>query len=118
MTSRHYSNDRRNRQNIINMIGEGTVIKEVVLDRGHRNGAEVHKVSSTGIISIYNLKSGKLITKLIARPNQIKRYYQNNDAPVEVLRIAREHQRLNYNMAQVEGFFPQPDIKEREIEQC
>lgn len=79
------------------MIGQGHIIKAVVLDRGHRNGAEVHKISDTGIISIYNLNSGKLITKLIARPSQIKRYFENGDAPVEVLRIAREHTRLGYN---------------------
>lgn len=111
--TRHYARDRRYRESIIRTIGNGHIIKVVVLDRGHRNGPEIHKISDTGIISIYNLNSGKLITRLIARPNQIRRYFENGDAPIEVLRIAREHQRLHYNMAQVEGFFPQPDTKRK-----
>lgn len=96
MTSKHYRQDRKQRQHIINMIGQGTIIREVVWDRGHRNGPEVHKVSDTGIISIYNLNSGKLITKLIARPAQIQRYF-DGDAPVELLAIARHHQNMGYN---------------------
>lgn len=95
--TRHYREDRRQREHIIQMIGQGHIIKVVIWDRDHRNGAEVHKVSDTGIISIYNLNSGKLITKLIARPAQIQRYFENGDAPVELLTIAREHTRLGYN---------------------
>ena len=41
MNSRHYTRDRQNREAIITQIGVGTVIKEVVVDRGHRNGPEI-----------------------------------------------------------------------------
>lgn len=102
MTSKHYRQDRKQRESIIKTIGNGHIVKVVILDRGHRNGAEVHKVSDTGIISIYNLNSGKLITKLIARPAQIQRYF-DGDAPVELLTIARHHQNMGYNR-QVERF--------------
>jgi hypothetical protein len=94
--SRHYRKDRQYRESIIRTIGDGHIVKVVILDRGHQHGAEVHKVSDTGIISIYNLNSGKLITKLIARPGQIKRYF-DGDAPVELLAIARHHQNMGYN---------------------
>ena len=97
-TSRHYARDRRTRQNIIDRIGEGNTILSVVWDRGHQNGPEIHMISDTGIISIYNQRSGKLITKLIARPAQIQRYF-DGDAPVELLAIARHHQNMGYNMA-------------------
>ena len=96
MTSAHYTIDRKAREAIIKTIGDGTVILEKEVDRGHRNGPEIHKISDTGIITVYNKRSGKMITKLIARPNQIKRYYEDN-APMELLRVAREHQRMGYN---------------------
>lgn len=96
MTSRHWRKDRRERDRIIGRIGMGTVIKSVVIDRGHVNGPEIHKVTTTGLIIIYNEYSGKMVTILIARPNQIKRYFEN-DAPQDVLKIAEYHQRMRYN---------------------
>ena len=45
MNSKHYTKDRQRREAIIAQIGTGTVIKEVVVDRGHRNGPEVHKIT-------------------------------------------------------------------------
>lgn len=98
--SKHWTTDRTRRNEVIRMIGEGTEIKRVVLDRGHKNGAEIHVISSTGIVTIYNQRTGKMITKLIARPNQIKRYYTENETiPTEVIALARKHQKMNYNHA-------------------
>jgi len=99
MTSQHYTNDRERREALIQMIGYGEIIKTVEIDRGHRNGPEIHKVSTTGIVTIYNKRSGVMITKLIARPNQIRRYFEGGNAPAELLNIARDHQRLGYNEA-------------------
>ena len=96
----HYTNDRQTREALIQSIGYGTIIKIAEVDRGHRNGPEVHKISSTGIITIFNKRSGRLITKLIARPNQIRRYWTDGEsAPVELLNIARDHQKMHYNEA-------------------
>ena len=98
MNSRHYTKDRQNREAIITQIGEGTVIKEVVVDRGHRNGPEVHKITDTALILVYNQRSGKLVTKLIARPAQILRYYKENEPkPTKVVELARVHTKLKYN---------------------
>ena len=97
MTSKHYMTDRQRREEIIKQIGKGTVIRREIVDKGHKNGAEIHVISTTGIITIYNQRSGKLITKLIARPGQIRRYWKNEEAPEELIQIAKEHQRMNYN---------------------
>ena len=78
MNSNHYKRDRKRREEIVKQIGTGNVIKEVVLDRGHRNGPEVHKVTDTGLVLVYNQRTNVLITKLIARPNQIRRYYKED----------------------------------------
>lgn len=99
MTSTHYTNDREARENLIKKIGYGQIIKTVEIDKGHRNGPEIHKVSNTGIITIYNKYSGKLITKLIARPNQIKRYFENERIiPQELLSLAKYHEKMGYNL--------------------
>lgn len=98
-TSKHWINDRVKRNELIEKIGLGVEIKRTVVDKGHRNGAEVHVISSTGIVTIYNQRTGKLITKLIARPGKIKQYYREDEMiPEELLKIAREHQRMKYHL--------------------
>ena len=98
MTSRHYALERKKREELIQRIGEGTPVKEVRVDRGHRNGAEIHVISTTAIITIYNERTHKIITKLIAKPGQIKRYYNENEViPVDLLILAKEHKKGKYN---------------------
>ncbi len=99
MTSRHYNRDRIEREKLIKTIGIGKEVATFRVDRHHINGAELHTITSTGIIVIRNEKTNKLITKLIARPNQIKRYFTEETKEVKkLMRIAREHQKLGYNM--------------------
>ncbi len=87
--SRHYKAERNDRENCIKRyIGYGNVVAKFIVDHGHPKGPEVHKITDTGIILVYNKKSYRLITKLIARPGQIKRYYENGDAPQELLDVA------------------------------
>ena len=97
--SHHYTEDRQSREALIRKIGYGEKVDEFIVDRGHPNGAERHEISSTGIVTIYNARTGKLVTKLIAKPNQVKRYYEaeNKVTPEYILRIAYEHMRKNYN---------------------
>lgn len=99
MTSKHYMNDRKAREEAIKKIGNGNVIKEAVVDKGHKNGPEIHKVSDTGIITIYNQRTGKMITKLIARPGQIRRYFENETIPAGLIELARQHQKMHLNYA-------------------
>lgn len=88
MTSKHYIEDRQAREEIIKKIGTGEVVASFRVDRGHKNGAEIHKITNTGIILIYNERTNKLITKLIARPGQIKRYYKEGKAPKNLIEKA------------------------------
>lgn len=97
MTSKHYEMDRVARENAIEMIGIGTVIKEVVVDKGHRNGPEIHQITSTAIVVIYNQRTHKMVTKLIARPGQIRRYWDREKAPKALIDLAYEHQKMGYN---------------------
>lgn len=97
MTSKHWNEERTARATLIASIGLGKVILTSVVDRGHWNGPEIHTISDTGIITIYNQRTHIMITQLIARPAQIKRYYSEGQAPQELLRLALYHQKLAYN---------------------
>ena len=73
----HYKNERSSREKFIHdVIGYGNVIEKFYWDRGHKDGPEIHCVTDTGIIIIYNTITNRLITTLIARPAQINRYYE------------------------------------------
>ena len=50
------------------------VCKIAVVNKGHKNGNEVHLVYNNGVVKIYNANSRKFITVLIARVPQIERY--------------------------------------------
>lgn len=95
MTSKHYNRDRVMRERLIKEIGIGKEIATFRVDRGHVNGAELHTITTNGIIVIRNERTNKMITKLIARPNQIKRYGITDK---KIIEIARKHQTLGYNM--------------------
>ena len=95
MYSKHYVSDRIEREKLIQKIGVGIALDTIRVDRNHKNGAELHTITSTGIIIIRNERTNKMITKLIARPNQIKRYGIEDK---KVIEIARKHQSLGYNM--------------------
>ena len=50
------------------------VCKIAVVDKGHENGHEIHIVYNNGIVKVYNERTRKFITVLIARVPQIERY--------------------------------------------
>ena len=50
------------------------VIRIAVVNKGHKNGNEIHLVYNNGVVKIYNANSRKFITVLIARVPQIERY--------------------------------------------
>ena len=50
------------------------VIKIAVVDKGHKNGNEIHIVYNNGVVKVYNARTRKFITVLIARVPQIERY--------------------------------------------
>lgn len=94
--SKHYQTDRQERERVIReVIGYGKVIKVVFLEGPQ--GREKHEITSTGIINIYNVKKDRLITKKIARPGQIRRYYEEGKAPENLVKLAYEHTIKKYN---------------------
>ena len=100
LTSVHHSTERQERHAFIQEhIGEGNIIDSFVVDRGHPGGAEVHSVTDTAIIVIHNQHTNKLITELIARPEQLKRLYKtkNREVPKKVLSLAYKHNIARYN---------------------
>lgn len=96
-SSKHYIEDRKSRQSLISEIGLGKIVKGFVVDKGHRNGPELHIVTTTGLILIHNYNTKKLITRLIARPGQLERYFGKGNTPKELIAIAIEHTRNGYN---------------------
>lgn len=50
------------------------VIKIAVVNKGHKNGEEIHLVYNNGVVKVYNEHTRKFITVLIAREPQIARY--------------------------------------------
>lgn len=87
---------RRERQRVAN-FGFQTILAAFFVDKGHVNGPEIHFISDKGIIYIFNARTHLYITLLIARPNQILRYYKACQIEVnknvdKVLKLARQHQ--------------------------
>jgi len=98
--SNHWNRDRQNRAEIIAKIGDGRIIKEMIVDNHHPAGAELHTLSDTGIITIFNARTHKMVTKLIARPGQVRRYFNTNETiPQNLINLAMEHQKMAFNYA-------------------
>lgn len=100
MVSKHYQGQRSEREKFIDEhFKNDYIVDEFVVDKGHPHGAERHCITNDGIIIVYNLHSGKLVTKLIARVGQIKRYYYGSgrNPPAYLIDLAREHESLGYN---------------------
>lgn len=99
--SKHYNYKRNRRERMIEkyLHGDGKVIDSFIIDRGHKNGLERHEITENGVILIYNNDSNLLISKLIARPQQIKRYYKDieKEPPSYLMYLAQWHEDLGYN---------------------
>ena len=50
------------------------VLKIAVVNKGHTNGNEIHVVYNNGVVKVYNARTRKFITVLIARVPQVERY--------------------------------------------
>ena len=99
-TTLHFEKARKARDEFIHeKIGIGSIIDTFVIDKGHSNGSELHSVTDTAIITIHNLKTKKLITELIARPEQLRRLYgQRGEKPPRwLLQKAYRNNRLRDN---------------------
>lgn len=96
--SAHYRKDRKTREYLVNfVVGDGHVIREMYVDRGHPDGPELHSLTDTGVIIIQNYRTKRVITKLIARPGQVRRFYRGETAPNWLVVLAQYHERMEYN---------------------
>jgi len=76
------------RLQIVHALGELRTHSSYIVDTGHKDGAELHTVCTNGVIVIANLWRAEIITYLIARPGQIKRYGINDN---ELIHLCRTH---------------------------
>lgn len=96
--SGHFHRDRHERiMRIAQTVGFGHIVRQCLVDTGHRAGCEVHVLTSTGIVLVFNAHSRKLITVLVARPGQVARYYEpfGEDVPDWLMNRAYENTSLS-----------------------
>lgn len=98
----HADEERQYRITLANRLihnENATLADTFKVDKGHRNGLEIHNVYTNGVVKIYNLNTHRLITTLIARPTQITRYYEAcgiiNTIPNEIINKCMEHKGLH-----------------------
>lgn len=88
-TSNHYRQDRKDREEAIQRIGEGTVVYNTVVYHEQKKRYFYYEITDNAILIVKDMKTDFIITKLIARVPRIKQYWA--DAPQEILDKAREH---------------------------
>lgn len=96
----HKSAHRKQRmQAIEESCGKGEVVAQFIIDKKHRNGNEIHQVKSNGCIDVYNERTGRHITTLIARPKQVERCYNGvgEKIPKELLMKTISNTAKGYN---------------------
>ena len=71
------------------------VLKIAVVDKGHENGNEIHIIYNNGVVKVYNERTRKFITVLIARVPQIERY--NVKVTKEMRKKIESHVKNGYN---------------------
>lgn len=99
LNTTNHINSRSERLKIANALifsEKASLLGYYVINTGHENGLEVHAVYNNGIIKIYNLRTSKFITVLIARVNQMKRY-PNIEITKTMKRKIKEHVKNGYN---------------------
>lgn len=71
------------------------IIRIAVVNKGHKNGQEIHVIFNNGIVKVYNERTRKFITVLIAREPQIERY--NIKVTKTMKNKIKSHVRKGYN---------------------
>ena len=93
----HFNKERRYRLKHLDLSAKPVNGFIAIIDKHHINGAEIHALYSDGSIRIYNLNTKKLITVLIARPNQAKRLNPEIKLPEEIYNICYRNMKMKYN---------------------
>lgn len=93
MLSQHIQKDRQARIRVIESIGYGKPVAQMSVDKGHKQGPTTETLSSTGIITVRNQKTRRVVTYIIATPSQVRRFF-DGDAPEYLLTLAWEHKAI------------------------
>ena len=89
-----HESQRETRKEVISQLGDLVEFDSFVVDTGHPMGYEVHTVCTNGVIVIANMVTKRVVTYLIARPGQIKRYGIKDET---LIAIAKRHQEWGLN---------------------
>lgn len=87
--------NRYEREVIAMGLGRFELVNSFIVDRGHANGDEIHSVYRNGVVCVVNCTTLKLITYLIARPGQLKRY---GISDTDMLKQAYSYVVAGYNL--------------------
>ena len=100
----HMIDDRGDRMSAIEELGGyGKSVCKNIIDRGHRDGAEIFVLTDNAIIKVYNAETLRHITDLVARPEQIIDRMGSSLAKldrgllIQILNLARMHHEKGYN---------------------
>lgn len=101
----HMNNRNKRLDKVLEIEREIVINRTFIVDKGHKDGQELHIVTENGIIFIYNFmklflhSQNALITILIARPNQIKRLYEACNLTVNqnIIDKSIEHIKMGLN---------------------
>lgn len=97
--SLHYQNERTERERFIKeFVGFGE--EQYAFEYDYNGAKQIHRITDTGLINVYDRNGENLITRLVARPQQIKRYFQQHGQtpPRELVELAFEHNVKGYNI--------------------
>ena len=95
--TKHYSNDRIARKELINHLGGIGIGLYSWLVIDNKNRQQTHTLTNNGMIVISNLKN-EIVTILIARPNQIRRYFEELPKGLErMVEEAMKRKKFNFN---------------------
>lgn len=92
--TKHFTERAERIARIKSTIGMGAPYLTRRIDKGHANGAELHTITTSGVIIVQNERTLKVVTVLVARPQQLKRLGITDSRLIE---IARDNQRNGYN---------------------
>lgn len=96
--SYHYSKDRQEREKVIrDLIGYGNVVKTVTMSNANNPRPAVYQVSDTGVVTVMDVAMTYVITKMVASPTQLRRYFPHGKVPLKVWKSAVENVKKGYN---------------------
>lgn len=95
--SKHYTNDRTEREAYIKKVGIGEVVYRRTIFDESRGRKFVYEVTTTAMVIVRAYDDQNLIiTQYPARPSRIKKIWENPDP--EILRISIEYSRSQINI--------------------